>query len=92
MSCDSLISQCYSAVRLITRHMRNTFATLHMFLTSAFWHNLQALCEERGAAVKQLELQVGMLTEKVQLLTAELNQQERDSSSLLNDLQQQLDR
>lgn len=52
----------------------------------------QALSEERGSAVQQLELQVEMLTEKVQLLTAELNQHEQDSRGLLSDVRQQLDR
>lgn len=53
---------------------------------------LQALCDERGTAVKQLELQVALLNEKVQLLTAELNQQEQDNRNLMSDLQQRLDR
>lgn len=51
---------------------------------------LQALCEERGTSLSQANLQLEMLTEKVQLLTAELNQQEQDANELVRDLQQQL--
>jgi ABC-type transporter Mla subunit MlaD len=51
---------------------------------------VQALCEERGTSLSQANLQLEMLTEKVQLLTAELNQQEQDANELVRDLQQQL--
>jgi ABC-type transporter Mla subunit MlaD len=50
----------------------------------------QALCGERGASSSQANLQLEMLTEKVQLLTAELNQQEQDANELVRELQQQL--
>ncbi|KAF6252466.1 hypothetical protein COO60DRAFT_1704276 [Scenedesmus sp. NREL 46B-D3] len=50
----------------------------------------QALCDERGTALAQANLQLEMLTEKVQLLTAEINQQERDATELVSELQQQL--
>ncbi|WIA18914.1 hypothetical protein OEZ85_003586 [Tetradesmus obliquus] len=51
---------------------------------------LQALCEERGTSLSQANLQLEMLTEKAQLLTAELNQQEQDANELVRELQQQL--
>lgn len=51
---------------------------------------LQALCDERGSSLNQANLQLEMLTQKVQLLTAELNQQEQDTNDLVRDLQSQL--
>jgi hypothetical protein len=40
--------------------------------------------------LSQANLQLETLTEKVQLLTAELNQQEQDANELVRELQQQL--
>lgn len=53
---------------------------------------VQALSEERGEAVQKLTLQVELLTEKVQLLNSEINQQEQEHQHTAQDLQQQLDK
>jgi hypothetical protein len=53
---------------------------------------MQALSEERGDAMQKLTLQVELLTEKVQLLNSEVNQQEQEHHHMMQDLQQQLDK
>lgn len=51
---------------------------------------MQALGEERASALKQAELQVELLTEKVRVLTDNLYTTDTERSRQINDLQAQL--